>query len=71
MPRSKHPAHRESSSRKKSSSRARTRSASGSRPASVLYIHGIGQTDRPSAVKLNWDKALFGGSRAGATRIAY
>ena len=37
----------------------------------VIYIHGIGRHLPKDALKLEWDLALFGKDRGGATKMAY
>jgi subtilisin family serine protease len=41
------------------------------RPNLVVYIHGIGNKPRESALKSQWDQALFDQNMGDATRMAY
>lgn len=53
----------------------RARSTSRTQPddgeAIVIYVHGIGRHLEPEDLKLEWDLALFGRDRKGATQMAY
>lgn len=44
---------------------------SSSPPNLVVYVHGIGNKPKESALKAQWDKALFGQNLGDATRMAY
>src|ERR1700733_7470594 len=37
----------------------------------VIYIHGIGNKPKPSILKCQWDRALFGVPQHDRTRMAY
>jgi pimeloyl-ACP methyl ester carboxylesterase len=56
--------------------RVRKRTTSGTQQpddgeAIVIYVHGIGRHLEREALKLEWDLALFGRDRKGATEMAY
>jgi subtilisin family serine protease len=40
-------------------------------PRTVIYIHGIGNKPKPSILKCQWDRALFGVPQHDRTRMAY